>query len=116
MVIYCVEWSCSPEQTKGLGRITKDEFMFVFLVICRNSQDAYRCLDYYFKFVHSSKLKHSLTLDDGVIKMKRIKVDSRNFSAHYLMLDGMREPVYLPDASSNVLRASRIFGESRCRL
>lgn len=68
MVIYCVEWSCSPEQTKGLGRITKDE------------------------------------------------VDSRNFSAHYLMLDGMREPVYLPDAGSNVLRASRIFGDSRCRL
>lgn len=116
MVIYSVEWSCTPEQTKGMGRIPKEESSFAFSVICRNSKDAYRCLDYHFNFVHRNILKRSITLDDGVIKMTRRKVDSRNFNALYLMLEGMREPVYLPDPASNVLRSHRIFGDSRISL
>ena len=113
MVLYKVEWIHSKELAKGKGKVSGNEVRFVFTVLCRNIYDAHRCLDYYFNFVFSRDNKHSLIIDDGEVRMSRMIIDSRNFIAHYLLLDGMREPIYLTDPGSNLMRASRIFGEPR---
>lgn len=109
MVIYCVQWFRDKKLCKGKGRATSD-MTFTFTVICRNISDATRCLDYYFRFVFSEVNKHNFNIDDGVVTMTRLTIDSRKFEAQYLLLDGMREPLYLPDPSSNLLRAHKIFG------
>ena len=113
MVLYSVEWRHSKELAKGKGRATSNEVRFVFTVLCRNSSDAYRCFVYYFEHEFANSNVHHYTIDDGEIRMSRLQIDSRNFIAHYLLLDGMREPIYLTDPSSNILRSDRIFGQSR---
>lgn len=113
MVVYRVEWVHNNVLAKGKGRATKDEVAFVFTVLCRNISDAQRCFQYYFRFIYSSKNKHGFTIDDGVLKMQRVQVDSRCIIAHFLLLDGMREPIYLSDPGSNLLRAHSIFGTPR---
>lgn len=111
MVLYYVNWSIDKSLTKGKGRATKKEDCFTFTVLCQSSQDAHRCLQWYFRHIY--KTSHSLNIDDGVIHMSRMTIDSRGFHPHYLLLEGMREPIYLPDPNSNILRADRIFGYLR---
>lgn len=113
MVLYRVEWSHSNILSKGKGRVTSKETCFFFTVLCRNSYDAHRCLRFYFDSEFRKDNKHGLTLDDGEIKMSRVTIDSRGFHPHYLMLDGMKEPLYLTDVSSNILRVHNIFGSYR---
>lgn len=115
MVLYKVEWIHSNILSKGKGKLTKNESYFVFTVLCRNSTDAHRCLNFYFDHQFVKSNKHSLCLDDGEIRLSRMTIDSRGFYPHYLMLDGMREPIYLTDVSSNLLRANNIFGVYGCR-
>ena len=109
MVLYFVKWTNESKLSKGKGRATKD-YMFGFTVLCRNSSDAMRCLDFYFHREFSRVNTHDFSLDDGVIQLQRMTIDSRNFTAQYLLLDGMHEPFYLSDPASNVLRANSIFG------
>lgn len=111
MLLYRVQWTHDNKLTKGKGRVTIDACSFVFTVLCRNSKDAYRCFEYYFYSVYDNK--HALSIDDGEIRMSRQIIDSRCFHPHYLLLDGIREPIYLPDPASNVLRATKIFGSLR---
>lgn len=109
MVLYFVQWTNDLKLSRGKGRATKD-YSFCFTVLCRNSSDAMRCLEYYFRHVFCEVNLHGFTLDDGLIHLQRMTIDSRNFTAHYLLLDGMREPIYLTDPASNVFRAGSIFG------
>lgn len=113
MVLYKVEWIHSNILSKGKGRVTSKETYLVFTVLCRNSSDAHRCLIFYFDKIFRKDNKHNLTIDDGEIKLSRMTIDSRGFIAHYLMMDCMREPIYLTDMSSNIMRANHIFGTSR---
>lgn len=110
MILYHVTWSHNKSLSKGKGRVTSDEVGFNLLVLCRNITHAQSCLLFYFDHVFSKYNKHGLTLDDGEVKFSRMVIDSRGFIAHYLFLDGMREPINLVDVSSNLLRSDRIFG------
>ena len=105
MVIYHVTWSYSYDLAKGKGKIKKDEVLITFSVLCRNSADALHVLSWY--FLHEFKNTHSLTLDDGEISLKRSQVDSRNFNALYLFMDGIRMPLYLPDLKGSLLKYSK---------
>lgn len=109
MVLYNVTWIVDNNLTKGKGRLLSGEHVFGFNVLCDSSSSALRCLQYCFVH-HFSANKHNLTLDDGVIKLSRSVIDSRGFCAQYLLLNGMREPIYLTDPASNLLRADKIFG------
>lgn len=105
MVIYHVSWFYSYDLAKGKGKINKNEVSITFSVICRNSSDALQVLSWY--FTHEFNNKHSLTLDDGEISLKRTTVDSRNFNALYLFMDGIRMPLYLPDLKGSLLKYSK---------
>lgn len=113
MVLYNVTWSADNNLTKGKGRLHNGEHVFGFSVLCDSSSSAHRCLIWYFDHFFSKVNKHDLSLDDGVIRMNRITVDSRGFIAQFLLLYDMREPIYLSDPASNLLRADRIFGRLR---
>lgn len=105
MVIYCVTWIHSNDLTKGKGRCL--EPVTGFTVICRNSSDALACLEYHFR----NKYKGSdiFDIEDGKVELQRCKVDSRNFHANYMMMDGIREPLELNNLKDNLLRVHKIF-------
>lgn len=102
MVLYSVLWTCDPELSKGKGRIKSDNHLFAFTVLCRNSRDAHACLDWYFRFKYDNR--NSLTLDDGVITLRRCTIDSRSFVANYLMMDGIKEPLSLSDLKDSLIK------------
>lgn len=107
MVIYSVRWALDKALIKGLGRAKSGDFVECFSVICRNSKDAIACLEYHFR---SSDYKRTrFSLDDGTITLQRMTVDSRNFTATYMMMDGIAEPLFLSDLKRNGLRAHLIF-------
>lgn len=98
MIVYSVTWKADPELTKGKGRITHSEYIFGFNVLCRNSKDASACLEYLFEVKYSGKF----SLCDGVVTMRRMKIDSRGFDIQYLLMDGMKKPLYLRDCSEAI--------------
>ena len=101
-------WNVSPELSKGKGRVSSKDYIIGFNVLCRNSHDAIKCLNYHFRFVY--KNPNGLTIEDGIITLSRIKVDSRNFTANYLLMDGIKEPLSLSDLKNdNLLRLNKIF-------
>ena len=108
MVIYSVTWFYRNDLAKGKGRVAKNEHILGFSVICRNAKDAISCLDYHFN--HSFKNPNGLTVDDGEVVLKRSKIDSRNFQANYMLMDGIREPILLDNLKSNCVRSHLIFG------
>lgn len=112
MVLYFAKWTVDQTLAKGKGRTSTKDFSCGCTVICRNSHDALRCLDFHFRYEFSKVNKHDYTFDDGTTFLSRMKIDSRNFNAMYLLLDGMKEPMYLTDPGSNVLRAKKIFGSA----
>lgn len=109
MVLYSVYWCPDTELKRGKGRIKKsDDYHIRFSVLCRTSSDALRCLAWHFRHHYVNSI--DLTLDDGVIQLKRQIVDSRSFSAKYLMMDGIKEPIILSDVlNDNILRVNHIF-------
>lgn len=107
MLIYTVQWSHSSALSKGKGRTKDSENLFAFSVLCRNRKDAISCLDYHFNNVF--KHRDNVCIDDGEISLRRSIVDSRGFTANYLMMDGIREPLVLSDLKSNYKRLSSIF-------
>lgn len=107
MVLYSVVWSSEVELTKGKGRVKNKDSFLAITVLCRNAGDAIRALHYHFYHVFCPD--NNISLDDGEIKLKRMKIDSRGFNALYLQMDGIREPIYLSDLKSNILRLNKIF-------
>lgn len=105
MLIYQVSWVYSHDLAKGKGKITNKEYSIMFSVLCRNSQDAVKCLDWVFR--NDFKNQHNLTLDDGVMTLRRSTVDSRNIIASYLLMDGMTTPLELFDMKGSLIRYSR---------
>lgn len=108
MVLYSVTWSPVKELTKGKGRIPSSENLIFLHVLCRDSKDALQALEYHFRFHYNNR--RELTLDDGQFTLSRSKIDSRGFVAHYLLMDGMKQPLNLCDVKSNIHRISTIFG------
>lgn len=96
MLVYSVSWTAHEDLTNGKGRVKKNEFMFHFTVLCRNITDASLCLDYLFPRQYKGKFD----LCDGEVSFKRYKIDSRNFTVQYLLMDGMTRPLYLHDCKS----------------
>lgn len=110
MVIYFVSWEIDKSLSKGKGKTASKEESIKFSVLCRNIADASRCLAWYFEHEFSPQNKHELTLEDGVIRMYRMTVDSRNFTCRYLMMDGIKEPLIMSDIfNCNVSRLNKIF-------
>ena len=89
MLVYLVQWKADSELTKGKGRITSKDFMYVFTVLCRNSHDATACLEYLFNKEYYGKF----SLSDGEITLRRMKLDSRSFEIQYLFMDGIKKPI-----------------------
>lgn len=106
MVIYSVTWMISKDLSKGKGRAKRPEHLTGFSVLCRNANDALSCLMYHFQQTYPNS---PFTIDDGEVILKRMVVDSRNFTFNYLFMDNMREPLIMSDVSSNRLRAHLIF-------
>ena len=98
MLIYSVDWIADPELTKGKGRIKDEDYRFFFTVLCRNSKDATSCLEYLFDLNYRGKF----SLCDGVVTIKRRKIDSRCFEVQYLQMDGMKKPLYLRDCAEAI--------------
>lgn len=90
----------SNDLAKCKGR--KPSLVTGFTVLCRNSHDALACLDYHFKHYYDSS--DIFDIEDGEVKLSRCKVDSRNFNANYLLMDGIKEPVELSDVKSSIIR------------
>lgn len=105
MLIYQVSWVYSHDLAKGKGKITKKELSIMFSVLCRNSQDAIKCLEWVFR--NDFKNQHNLTLDDGVMTLRRSSVDSRNIIASYLLMDGMTSPLELFDLKGSLIRYTK---------
>lgn len=108
MLLYNVSWSLDDNLAKGRKKGEKIEFSLAFSVLCRNSHDALKCLDYHFRKRYGFHSK--ITLDDGSVTLKRSTIDSRGFVATYLLMDDMREPFELSNMKSNCLRINDIFG------
>lgn len=110
MVLYLASWSFDKNTAiRGrVGRPKTNDYGINVLVLCRNSSDALRCLSYEF-YSTIYREDSSLSFGDGEIKLSRRKIDSRGFVAQYLMMDGMKEPLFLSDMKSNILRFDKIF-------
>lgn len=93
MLVYSVRWTADDDLCKGKGRITRKDDLFCFTVLCRNSRDAAACLEYLFDIAYKGKF----SLSDGQITIRRQKLDSRGFDVHFMLMDGMKKPLYLSD-------------------
>ena len=110
MVLYVVKWLHDNKLAKGKGRPSINEDYLVVTVLCDHRSSALRAFEYWFDHEFDRLNKHGFVIDDGQIQMSRTTIDSRGFTAHYLMTSEMREPIYLSNISSNSLRAHKIFG------
>lgn len=102
MLIYIVSWVYRHDLAKGKGKITNKEISVMFSVLCRNSKDALKCLDWV--FTHNFANQHHLTLEDGEITLRRSIVDSRCINCSYLLMDDMTSPIELYDVKGSLLR------------
>lgn len=86
-----------------------------FMVLCRNKHDALRCIDFHLCdfFRKNPDFPHWSTaydINDWSVTLQRVKVDSRNISFRYIMMDGMREPLKVGDiVRDNIGRLHNIF-------
>lgn len=104
MLVYNVIWFHDKDLTTGKGKCK--ECVVTINVLCRHAGDALRCFNWYFDKKH---VKSEFTINDGEIKLKRVKIDSRGFNADYMMMDGIKEPLALDDLKSNITRVRNIF-------
>lgn len=98
MLVYTVTWKADRELTQGKGRVTRNDFLFCFNVLCRNSKDATSCLEYLFPLKYPGKF----SLCDGEVTIRRHKIDSRGFEIQYLLMDGMKKPLYLSNVRDSI--------------
>ena len=100
MLVYTVSWSHSSELSKGKGRVCKNDSIFGFSVLCRSSSDAVKCLEWY--FVNVFKNPKGLDFTDGIVKLQRSSVDSRNFTINYLFMDDIKRPISLSNVKDSL--------------
>ena len=101
MVIYNVLWFHKPDLSAGKGKVNKSENMYTVTILCRNSSDAITAAMWCFE--HDFKSPHGLTFDDGQVTLTRKIVDSRNFHAHYIYMDGIPYPLSLSDLKGSLM-------------
>lgn len=109
MVIYTVMWFHNYKLSAGKGKVNKNELIFSITVLCRNAHDALQAFAWVFE--HDFKSPHGLTFDDGEIKLSRKVVDSRNFFAHYIYMDGIKYPLSLSDFKGSLTDYAMKFGK-----
>lgn len=107
MQIYNVHWAYDSSLGKGTGKLSSDKKFFDIVVLVRSRADALRAFEILFNKVHSND---GICPDDGFLTFNRCLVDSRNIFCNYLMLDGMKEPLYLTDIFSRENNLRNIFG------
>lgn len=95
MVIYTVMWFHNYKLSAGKGKVNDKERLFTITVLCRNSHDALKAAAWCFE--NEFKSPHGLSFDDGEVKLSRSIVDSRNFHAQYIYMDGIKYPLSLSD-------------------
>ena len=102
MVVYYVHWTRDTQLSHGStkGRPKSDDYNFSFTVLCRSSADAVSCLAILFR----DHFKDQFSVGDGVITLKRVVLDSRNFTAHYMFMDGINNPICLSDLKESLSR------------
>lgn len=101
-MIYYVHWTRDTELSQGVtkGRPKTSDYNFSFTVLCRSSSDAVACLSILFR----DHFKDQFNVGDGVITLKRCVVDSRNFTAQYMFMDGISTPISLSDVKDSLSR------------
>lgn len=108
MLVYLVEWWHDSTLAKGKGRASDKDIHTCFTVLCRTQRDALACLQYHFYKSFSGSTKFDI--DDGCVQIQRFTIDSRGFNVHYLLMDGMKEPLTMSDLKDNCNRLHKIFG------
>lgn len=109
MVVYSVSWLRDNVLSKGTtkGRPKDKDSYFNFTVMCRNSKDAVACLDYL--FYKDFQCNTGISIEDGVVTLKRMTLDSRNFHCQYLFMDGIRLPISLTDLKQSVFQLVNLY-------
>lgn len=107
MLVYSVMWYASSDLTKGKGRLKDKEHMISLNVLCRNANDAVCCVSWY--FYHVYKCSKPVEFSDGEITIKRVKLDSRNFHANYMMMDGISTPISLGDLKDSLQKLNMAY-------
>lgn len=105
MVLYHVTWKYSPELAKGKKK--PKSTIEIISVICRNSKDALAAFAWHFERQYNSN--SGVSLDDGSITLQRSVVDSRNFTAKYLFMDGIKNPLALGDLEQSLFDYSKHY-------
>lgn len=107
MVVYFVRWDRGDTPIKShKGRHKIDSAYYSCTVLCRNSKDALSCFEYLFKTEFERNT--GIEICDGDLIMKRLKLDSRNFTVQYLMMDGIKRPLCLADLKQSLYDVSRL--------
>lgn len=86
------------------GRRKSSDKMFMFSVLCESRSLALQAFEALF-----NERFTDMSIDDGYFTIRVSKIDSRNFCVQYLMLDGMKFPLYLTDVKSNFRKLHIIF-------
>lgn len=109
MVVYSVNWSRDNELAKGStkGRPKNDQYSFTFTVLCNKSSEASACLEHLFELHFGSNC--GFTIEDGTVRMSRMKLDSRSFFFSYVFIDKMKRPLSIYDLSSGFLDVPRTY-------
>lgn len=106
MVVYYVRWDKGGMPIKSQkGRRRTDASYYDCTVLCRNSKDALSCFEYLFKTEFEPNT--GVEICDGDLVLKRMVIDSRNFTIQYLMMDGIRRPLCLSDVKQSLSDVSR---------
>ena len=107
MVVYCVSWKRDDILAKGTskGRPKDGSYFFTFTVLCNSSKEATACLEFLFPLHFGSNC--GFTIEDGVVSLSRIKLDSRKFFFTYIFMDSMKRPLDVSDLTSGFLDIPR---------
>lgn len=106
MMVYYCRWDKTEDTIPGQkGRLKTKGTFYDLLVLCRGIIDASRCFKWY--FYTKCEMNTGVSLEDGTLSFKIHKLDSRNFNAHYMQMDGISEPVCLTDLKASLIKIYR---------
>lgn len=108
MVVYHVKWERDDVNSKGTtkGRPKNGSYLHSFTVLCRGAKDAITVLGFVFKDWFPND---SIEISDGVVTMKRVSLDSRNFEAQYLYMDGIKKPLSLNNLERSIFDMTKYY-------
>lgn len=109
MVVYFVKWERDKVLAQGTtkGRPKSEDYLHHFTVLCRGSQDAVDCLNHL--FYSSWYLNAGMRIEDGVVTMKRVSLDSRHFEVQYLYMDGIKRPLSLVNLDRSLFDLTKYY-------